>query len=68
MGVGVAAGLAAAFYLSSALGSFLFGVEPHDGLVFVTVPLALTLLWLATVAVVALRAGRVDPLDALRHE
>ncbi len=68
VGVGVAAGLAAAFYLSSALASFLFGVEPHDGFVFVTVPVALTLIGLATVAVVALRAGRVDPLDALRHE
>ena len=57
-----------AFYLSSWLSSFLFGVEPRDGVVFVTVPVALTLIGLATVAVVARRAARVDPLDALRHE
>jgi predicted permease len=68
VGAGVAAGLAAAFYLSGSLASFLFGVEPRDGPVFVAVPVALTLIGLATVAVVALRAGRVDPLDALRHE
>jgi predicted lysophospholipase L1 biosynthesis ABC-type transport system permease subunit len=68
VGAGVAAGLAVAFYLSSSLASFLFGVEPHDGLVFVSVPLALTLIGLGTVVAVALRAGRIDPLDALRHE
>jgi putative ABC transport system permease protein len=65
---GVAGGLVAAFYLSSLLASFLFGVEPRDGLVFTAVPLALTLIGLAIVAVVALRAGRVDPLSALRYE
>jgi ABC-type antimicrobial peptide transport system permease subunit len=68
VGVGVSSGLAAAFYLSSSLASFLFGVEPRDVFVFVTVPVALTLVGLATVAFVALRAGRVDPLDALRQE
>jgi ABC-type antimicrobial peptide transport system permease subunit len=68
VGAGVAVGLAAAFYLSSWLSSFLFGVEPRDGLVFVAVPAALTLIGLATVAVVARRAGRIDPLSALRYE
>ena len=68
VGAGVAVGLAAAFYLSGSLASFLFGVEPRDALVFVTVPAALTLIGLATVAVVALRAGCVDPLEALRYE
>jgi ABC-type antimicrobial peptide transport system permease subunit len=68
VGGGVVAGLAAAFYLSSSLASFLFGVEPRDGFVFVAVPVVLTLVGLATVAIVARRAGRVDPLDALRYE
>ncbi len=68
LAAGVAGGLVAAFYLSNLLASFLFGVEPRDGLVFTIVPVALTLIGLGTVAVVALRAGRVDPLQALRHE
>jgi ABC-type antimicrobial peptide transport system permease subunit len=65
---GVAAGLAAAFYLSRWLDSFLFGVEARDAVVFVTVPVALLLIGLGTVAIVALRAGRTDPLEALRYE
>jgi predicted permease len=68
VGFGVAAGLGVAFYLSSSLESFLFGVEPRDGLVFTVVPVLLALIGLATVAVVASRAGRVDPLEALRYE
>jgi predicted permease len=66
--VGIAGGLVAAFYLSSLLASFLFGVEPRDGLVFTVVPVALGLIGLGTVAVVARRAGRVDPLQALRQD
>jgi putative ABC transport system permease protein len=68
VGAGVASGVVAALYLSSWLASFLFGVGPRDGVVFVTVPFALTLVGLGTVAIVALRAGRVDPLEALRHD
>ena len=65
---GVVAGLVAAFYLSNLLASFLFGVEPRDGPVFIAVPVVLTLIGLGTVAVVARRAGRVDPLESLRHD
>jgi putative ABC transport system permease protein len=65
---GVVAGAAIAFYLSESLTSLLFGVGPRDAFVFVTVPVALTLIGLGTVAVVAWRAGRVDPLEALRHD
>jgi len=68
VGAGVVCGLVAAFYLSNLLASFLFGVDPRDGPVFIAVPVVLTLIGLGTVAVVALRAGRVDPLEALRHE
>jgi ABC-type antimicrobial peptide transport system permease subunit len=32
------------------------------------VPIVLTLMGLGTVAIVAWRAGRVDPLEALRHD
>jgi putative ABC transport system permease protein len=66
--VGVVVGLVTAFYLSNLLASFLFGVDPRDGPVFVTVPMVLAAIGLGTVAVVARRAGRVDPLEALRHD
>ncbi len=65
---GVAGGLVAAFYLSTLLASFLFGVEPRDPAVFVAVPVVLAAIGLGTVAVVARRAGRVDPLEAFRHD
>jgi ABC-type lipoprotein release transport system permease subunit len=48
------------------MSSLLFGVEPHDPLVFVGVPLLLTVIALVAVWVPAGRASRIDPLDALR--
>ncbi len=68
IGVGTAIGLGAAFGLANFLASLLFGVEPHDGLVFLSVPAALAAAALAAVAGVAWRAGRVDPMSALRSE
>jgi predicted permease len=68
LSVGVACGVAAAFYLSGFLASVLFGVQPRDGLVFVAVPTVLAVFGLATVAFVAWRASHVDPLVALRHD
>jgi ABC-type antimicrobial peptide transport system permease subunit len=68
LAAGVVGGLVAAFYLSTLLASFLFGVEPRDGLVFTIVPVVLLVAGLGAVAVVARRAARVDPLYALRHE
>jgi predicted permease len=68
IGIGTALGLAAAFGLANVLASLLFGVEPHDGLVFVSVTATLAAVALAAVAGVAWRAGRTDPLNALRAE
>jgi predicted permease len=65
---GIAAGVVAAFYLSSLLASFLFGVEPRDIFAFMSVPISLAMIGLAIVAVVAFRAGHVDPIEALRHD
>jgi putative ABC transport system permease protein len=63
---GVGAGLVAAYFLANVLASTLFGVEPRDLSVFVTVAVALTVVGLAAVSVPALRASRVDPTAALR--
>jgi putative ABC transport system permease protein len=65
---GVCVGLAASFGLTRFIASFLFGVETWDPLVFVSVPLVLSMVALLAVWLPARRASRVDPLDALRYE
>jgi putative ABC transport system permease protein len=68
VGVGAAIGLVAAALLSQSISSFLFGVQPLDPVTFVSV--AAVLLLTATVAalVPAVRAARVDPVQAFRNE
>lgn len=66
--VGIATGLTAAFYATNLLASFLFGVAPHNAVVFVAVPVVLLGAAVVSVWVPAGRASRVDPLDALRYE
>ena len=65
---GTAIGLIAAFFLSNLLASALFGVQPRDTAVFTGVPAILILVAAAAVAIPALRASRVSPLEALRYE
>ena len=67
-GVGIAAGLVAALFLTRLLAGFLYGVAPRDPATFAGVTLTLFAIALAASAVPALRASRVDPLDALRSE
>ncbi|MEP7071912.1 MAG: ABC transporter permease [Verrucomicrobiota bacterium] len=66
--LGVAAGLAGAFFLTRFLSSLLYGVTVHDPLSFLLVPLGLTLVALLAGYFPAHRAAAVDPVKSLRYE
>jgi ABC-type lipoprotein release transport system permease subunit len=65
---GTIAGLAAASVLTRALESLLFGVRPFDLPAFLVAPAALIATTLIACLLPALRAARVEPASALRHE
>ncbi len=66
--VGVVIGIGAAFGLTRFIASLLFGVKTWDPVVFVTVPVILSLVALLAVWMPATRASRLDPQQALRIE
>ncbi len=66
--VGVVVGLGTAWGLAQFMRSFLFEVEVRDPLVFVGVPIVLTVVALVAVWLPSLRASRVNPMVALRYE
>ncbi len=65
---GVAVGLLGAAWLTRLLEGMLFGVRPSDPLTFAAVVLLLGAAALVACALPALRAGRTDPVIALRHQ
>ena len=65
---GVALGLVAAFALARVLSGLLFGVRPHDPVVFAIVPAILMVIAVVSVWLPARRATRIDPLMTLRSE
>jgi len=65
---GVAIGMVSAFALSRLIETLLFGVTARDPMVFVLIPGVLTGVALIAVWLPALRATRIDPIDALRCE
>jgi putative ABC transport system permease protein len=64
--IGVVLGVGAAYALSKYMSTLLFGVQARDPLVFVGVPLLLSVIALLAVWIPAGRASRIDPLGALR--
>ena len=65
---GIGLGLAAAWIATTVLARVLYGVSPHDPVVFAVAPLVLLLVALAATVGPALAAARVDPLVALRQD
>ena len=66
--IGAAAGLALSFLAGKVLASMLYRVSGSDPVVFVAVPVVLSVVSLVACYVPARRAARVDPLVALRYE
>ncbi len=65
---GVALGLGAAFALTRLMETMLYGVSATDATVFILLPVILAAIALAACLIPALRATRIDPIIALRHE
>jgi putative ABC transport system permease protein len=68
VGVGVAIGLVAAFAVSRAVASLLFGISTTDPTTFLGVTVLLAVVALLASTLPALRASRVDPLVTLRYQ
>jgi ABC-type antimicrobial peptide transport system permease subunit len=68
MGVGLALGLGAAFFLAKVMRTLLVQITPGDPLTFVSITLILTVVAICACLFPAQRATRVDPVIALRAD
>ena len=68
VGLGLAAGLPLSFAAAAAMRSYLFGVEPHDGVTIAAATAVVIVAALLAAYLPARRAPRVDPIAALRIE
>jgi ABC-type antimicrobial peptide transport system permease subunit len=67
-GAGVAVGLVAAFGCARVVTTLLYGVSPYDPAAYALAALVLLLAAAAASCVPAMRAARVEPVTALRHD
>jgi ABC-type antimicrobial peptide transport system permease subunit len=65
-GVGIVAGVVVSASTASMMASLLYGVRPHDPVVFLIVPLLLLAVAVLASYIPARRATKVDPMIALR--
>ena len=65
---GVLVGLAVSFGLTRLIATLLYGITPTDTFTFSAVTALLVFIALFACWLPALRASRIDPLEALRHE
>jgi putative ABC transport system permease protein len=65
---GCLAGLIASLMASKLVASFLFGVTPRDPLAFGAAVVALLLVAAVASVLPAVKATRIDPVAAIRHE
>jgi ABC-type antimicrobial peptide transport system permease subunit len=68
IGIGLAAGLFGAFFVSRALRSVLYKVAPLDPSALISALLMLSLVALIACFLPARRASRLNPVEALRME
>jgi putative ABC transport system permease protein len=66
--LGLVIGTAAAYLSTRALSSMLYGVDPHDPMIFAAIAVSLFVVVVLASYLPARRATRVDPLIALRYE
>ena len=67
-GIGLVIGLAAAYGITRVLARVLSGIKANDPVAFTAVAVALISVALCATVIPALRATKVDPLNALRYE
>ncbi|MGH9407887.1 MAG: ABC transporter permease [Vicinamibacterales bacterium] len=63
---GLAIGIVASYWVSRLLGTFLYGVTPHDAISYAAVALVLLAVSALASVVPARRAAKVDPVKVLR--
>jgi len=67
-GLGVLIGIFTSIGMTRLLAKMLFGISAHDPLAFAGATMLLVLVALCASCSPALRAMRLDPVTALRHE